>query len=122
MKRPLKILVVENHQDTLVYLCRYLEQSGHTVRSAGSVEAALGSLGLESVDILISDIGLPDGDGWSLMENVRQIPKPFGIAMSGYGTSADRQKSRLAGFEHHLVKPFDPLELDALLAEASAGS
>ena len=69
-------------------------------------------------DVLISDIGLPDGDGWQLMEKLGSHRPRFAIAMSGYGTSNDQRKSRAAGYDHHLVKPFIPDALLALLTEA----
>jgi two-component system CheB/CheR fusion protein len=121
MKSPpsqLRILVVENHEDTLKYLTKYLEIQGHEVCGARDMASAITALSSSKFDVLISDIGLPDGDGWEL---IRQIePKPFGIAMSGFGTSADREMSLAAGYKHHLIKPFLPEDLDALLEKAAA--
>jgi CheY-like chemotaxis protein len=72
-------------------------------------------------DVLISDIGLPDGDGWELMKRLReQIPGMKAIAMSGYGMRADLEKSKAAGFASHLIKPFGPAELDAALKKVLA--
>jgi CheY-like chemotaxis protein len=68
--------------------------------------------------VLISDIGLPDGDGWQLMEKLGNHRPRFAIAMSGYGTSNDQRKSHAAGYDHHLVKPFIPDALQALLSGA----
>ncbi|MEO7933991.1 MAG: response regulator [Chthoniobacterales bacterium] len=114
--RPLCICLVENHPDTLRFLKLYLEQNGHQVHTAVTLEQALRLLAELDCDVLLSDIGLPDGDGWELM---RQVSKPiYGIAMSGFGMNADREKSRAAGYRHHLLKPFMPEELDTLLAEA----
>jgi len=118
MNRSLKIFVVENHDDTLVYLAKYLEQKGHEVLTATDMASALDHLRSVRTDVLISDIGLPDGDGWQLMSQLD--PKPFGIAMSGYGTGADCQKSRASGYKHHLIKPFLPDDLDELLDRAEA--
>lgn len=121
MKSPpchLKILLVENHEDTLKYLARYLEIQGHEVSGARDMVSAIKALSSSTFDVLISDIGLPDGDGWQLMRQLES--KPFGIAMSGFGTHSDRQKSLAAGYKHHLTKPFLPEDLDALLAEATA--
>ena len=72
-------------------------------------------------DALISDIGLPDGDGWELLRRVHShLPRPlYAIAMSGFGMNADHVRSREAGFRHHLLKPFKPAELDSMLAEAA---
>jgi CheY-like chemotaxis protein len=117
--RPLRVFVVENHADTLKWLSRYLEAMGHTVASARTMAEALERLPKAVYDVLISDIGLPDGDGWELLRNVR-LPHPvYAIAMSGFGMSADRLKSKAAGFRHHLLKPFVPDELDAALEEAA---
>lgn len=117
----LNIFLVENHDDTLLYLGRYLEQNGHKVRSAREMRSALLAIQEHPVDVLICDIGLPDGDGWQLMESVAasHVPIPFSIAMSGYGARSDREKSVAAGFRHHLVKPFLPEDLDALLEKAA---
>ena len=65
--RTLRIFVVENHEDTLTALTGYLTQMGHAVRSALTMEDALRKLPLADCDVLISDIGLPDGDGWELL-------------------------------------------------------
>ncbi|MDX2082065.1 MAG: response regulator [Terrimicrobiaceae bacterium] len=118
MSRSLRILVVENHGDTLLYMRRYLEQLGHVVRTATSLADAGTALGKELPDVLISDIGLPDGEGWELPRSLPAHAGVFAIAMSGYGSEADVRRSREAGFHRHLVKPFDPDDLDALLAEA----
>ncbi|GAT33906.1 two-component system, chemotaxis family [Terrimicrobium sacchariphilum] len=119
--RALSIFIVENHEDTLQYLGKYLSMVGHSVRSARDMASALEDLRSVPVDVLISDIGLPDGDGWELMRRIRESGVlPFGIAMSGYGMRADKEKSLSAGFRHHLVKPFGPDELDTVLKEAAA--
>src|SRR4051794_3259368 len=96
--RPLRVFVVENHADTLKYLSLYLEQMGHTVMSATTVADAAHDLPDANCDVLITDIGLPDGTGWDLMQRVH-LPRPiFAIAMSGFGMNADRAKSKAAGF------------------------
>ena len=116
----LRIFVVENHEDTLRSLQLYLEQMGHNVSSARTMSEALELLPAANSDVLISDIGLPDGTGWELMEQVK-LPRPiFAIAMSGFGMNADRIRSKEAGFRHHIVKPAEPDELDALLDQAAA--
>jgi DNA-binding response OmpR family regulator len=116
--RRLRILLVENHEDTLKYLGKYLEIQGHEVCGARDMASALRALSSSKFDVLISDIGLPDGDGWQLIREIE--PKPFGIAMSGFGTRADRENSLAAGYRHHLIKPFLPEDLDALLEKAAA--
>lgn len=114
---PLNIFIVENHEDTLFYLTRYLETCGHNVASATTMQGALDYLKDGRPDVLISDIGLPDGDGWTLMGSL-QPPRPLSVAISGYGAQADQQRSREAGFSYHLIKPFDPEELDTILQAA----
>ncbi len=116
---PLRIFVVENHPDTLESLQIYLEESGHSVESAGTMADALQALPGANCDVLISDIGLPDGTGWELLQSLR-LPRPiYAIAMSGFGMNADHARSRAAGFRHHVLKPFPLRELDALLDEAA---
>jgi len=115
---PLRIFLVENHPDTLKWLRLYLEDRGHTVATARTVGEALESFPDAGCEVLLSDIGLPDGDGWQLMEQLHPAPR-FAIAMSGFGMNADSARSRAVGFRHHLLKPYKPTELDALLDEAA---
>ena len=117
--KPLRIFVVENHRDTLEYLQMYLEMFGHTVVAADSMTKALAALPGADCDVLISDIGLSDGDGWMLMHHL-QLPRAlYAIAMSGFGMGADQLRSREAGYRRHLLKPIDPKQLDDALAEAA---
>jgi two-component system CheB/CheR fusion protein len=117
--RPLRIFVVENHPDTLKYLTLYLETMGHTVVSARTIKDALAALPDADCSVLISDIGLPDGNGWDLLERASLQRPLYAIAMSGFGMNNDRAKSRAAGYRHHLLKPFDPDELEVMLEEAA---
>ena len=113
------LFLVENHEDTVRYMQLYLEQLNYKVCVAADMETALREIPKSRCDVLISDIGLPDGDGWQLMEKLGEHRPQFAIAMSGYGAVNDQQKSRAAGYDHHLVKPFAPEALVALLREAS---
>jgi DNA-binding response OmpR family regulator len=117
--RPLRVFLVENHEDTVRYMRLYLEQLSYQVCVAADMASALREIPGSRCDVLISDIGLPDGDGWQLMEKLGDHRPQFAIAMSGYGTANDQRKSRAAGYDHHLVKPFAPDALVALLREAS---
>ena len=113
------VFIVENHADTRELLAMYLEGMGHTVRSVSTMADALRTLPGTECDVLISDIGLPDGNGWELLQKLPE-PKPaYTIAMTGFGMSADQIKSREAGFRRHLLKPFSPDELDQALDEAA---
>ena len=69
--------------------------------------------------MLISDIGLPDGDGWELMMRLGDRRPRYAIAMSGFGQVFDRQRSLNVGYRHHLLKPVEPNQLEHLLDEAA---
>ena len=71
-----------------------------------------------SFDVLVSDIGLPDGTGIDLMEKLKNDHAIFGIALTGFGMEDDLRKSHEVGFNHHLVKPVDLNRLDALIQQA----
>ncbi len=118
-KRLMRIFVVENHEDTRFLLCLLLEQLGHTVFSAPSLASALEAMPAAQCDVLISDIGLPDGNGWDLMTRLGDARPPYAIAMSGFGMSSDRQRSLNVGYRHHLLKPVEPNQLERLLDEAA---
>ena len=115
----LRIFVVEDHKDTLDALRKHLEQLGHIVFSASSKAEALKQIPMADCHVLISDLGLPDGNGWELMQELENLSPRYAIAISGYGMKADREMSAEAGFRHHLVKPLLPPKLDTLLEEAS---
>lgn len=108
-RRRLRILLVEDHGDTARIMKRLLMAEGHEVQAAGDVATALGLVGNEGqFDLLISDLGLPDGSGLDLMRAVRGrgLPLP-GIALSGYGQEEDVRRSKDAGFTLHLTKPVE---------------
>lgn len=102
-----RLLLVDDHPDTLRGLSRLLERRGYSVATANSGAEALAALRRESFDLLISDIGLPDGSGLLLLAKARQIQPMPAIALSGYGMEADLAGSREAGFDAHLTKPVD---------------
>jgi nitrogen-specific signal transduction histidine kinase/methylmalonyl-CoA mutase cobalamin-binding subunit len=103
-----RILVVEDHVDTSKVMARLLRRSGYHVRTAGTLRAAVESVVREPVDVVISDLGLPDGSGHDLMRRLRESHDGVkGIALSGYGTEEDHRRSRDAGFATHLTKPTD---------------
>ena len=105
---PRRILLVEDHEPTLSVLTRLLTHAGHEVFPAQSVAAARAIAENRSFDILVSDLGLPDGTGWELMASLRvRYPNLPAVALSGYGMEEDQQRTREAGFATHLVKPVD---------------
>jgi CheY-like chemotaxis protein len=106
--RPLRLLLVEDHADTLRIFGRILRRKGFDVQEASSVSEAINSS--RPGDLLLSDIALPDGDGRDLMRKLRQRGIP-GIAITGFGTAKDREEYRRAGFAEALIKPVDVEEL-----------
>ncbi len=119
-KGQLKILLVEDHFDTLRVLSRLLERWGYEVKCADRVARALELAEREPFDLLVSDIGLPDGDGLGIMRQVRARYGIRGIALSGFGTEEDLRQSRAAGFEEHLTKPVAMEALHAAVERLAA--
>jgi PAS domain S-box-containing protein len=117
-RRPVRVLLVEDHPDTLRTMKRLLEKMGYQVMPAGSAAAALKVLASEPVDVLVSDIGLPDATGHELMRKVRATHDVPGIAVSGFGMDADLKNSREAGFTTHITKPIDLKQLDVAIRSA----
>ncbi len=125
--RALRILLVEDHPDTAQQLSRLLQRSGHTVTCAGSLaeaQAAMDAAGKERAacpfDLLISDLGLPDGNGQELMRDLGACLGLPGIALSGFGMKEDIAASLAAGFARHLTKPVDWQELKTVIRELAA--
>jgi len=114
----LAILVVEDHANTAQSIQRYLRQRGHRVHVASDVRSARALAASVKFDLLLSDIGLPDGNGWELLEELCTDRSIRAIAMSGYDTDADRARSKAAGFLEHLAKPLTPNELDRAFERA----
>jgi PAS domain S-box-containing protein len=118
----LRILLVEDHADTREALADLLRMYGHEVTVAGSLAAALALAATERFDLVVSDLGLPDGSGLDLMPQIRAL-SPYdvkGICLTGYGMEEDIRKSREAGFLAHLTKPVNFQELAAVLARITA--
>lgn len=120
-RRDLRLLLVEDHQDTARVMARLLRNLGYQVTTAHSVAGALAQVARGSFDLIISDIGLPDGTGLELMQQVRTHQSVPAIALSGFGMESDVRKSRQAGFVDHLTKPVNFLQLDATIQRVVAG-
>ena len=104
--RPCRILLVEDHADTAAMMQRLLARRGYNVTLATTFAEAMDALESRTFDLLLSDLGLPDGSGLDLMRLVSSRgPKLPGIALSGYGMPDDARKSLEAGFLAHLPKP-----------------
>jgi len=118
--RPLRILMVEDHADGGRAMGRLLTADGHAVQWATDIATALGLAGEYPFDLLISDLGLPDGSGLDLMRSLRHRGSTLpGITLSGYGQEQDVDQSREAGFALHLTKPVDFEELRAAIRETT---
>jgi CheY-like chemotaxis protein len=109
---PYRILLVEDHADTLRIMARLLRISGYTVQTAGSVRGAIEAAEHEPFHLLISDIGLPDGSGIEIMNWLKARHRTVGIALSGFGHDDDLRNSEAAGFMAHLVKPVNLRQLE----------
>jgi len=114
-----RILLVEDHEDTAVLMKGLLERSGHTVELAASVARGVERAQAWKPDLIVSDLGLPDGSGIDLLERVRAagVDTPA-IALSGYGMDDDLERTRGAGFVAHLVKPVGVKRLREAILEA----
>ena len=112
-----RVLLIEDHADTALVLARILRHDGHDVTTARSVSDAMSTLRSKSFDVLLSDIGLPDGSGIDLIRQVRQqygLTTPA-IAITGYGMEDDVAQTLQAGFNEHLTKPINLARLEEVL-------
>jgi hypothetical protein len=118
--KPLRILLVEDHQDTRRTLSRLLTHFGHNVVTADNVEGAIEIMGSNNIDVVLCDIGLPDGSGYEVAAQARAKGHIKAIALTGFGTEQDVQRSKEAGFDFHLVKPLNFQELQTVLDQSLA--
>jgi CheY-like chemotaxis protein len=113
--RGRRILIVDDDKDTLTVLDNVLSERGATVIAARSAAAALDVMSSDQVDVLISDIGMPGQDGYELMLKIvaARKGKPMlpAIALTGYASQKDRERALAAGYNIHMVKPFEPADI-----------
>ena len=114
-RRDLRLLLVEDHDDTREVLARLLSRRGYDVEAARNAQEARSLSSGMTFDLLVSDIGLPDATGCELLAELQAKYGLRGIAMSGFGTDADLAQTKEAGFLEHLVKPIDAKTLDAAI-------
>lgn len=118
--RKLRILLLEDHVDTNESLTLLLEMQGHTVTQAFDVATALGHAREKNFDLLLSDLGLPDGTPDVVMKEVASKNDTPGVALTGFGMDKDVERTRGYGFSYHLVKPVDVGRLEEILLECAA--
>lgn len=121
----LSILVVDDEEDARDLLRIVLESCGVRVHDAGSAREGLSKLGSEPIDLIISDIGMPEEDGYTFIRNVRSlgVKEKAGVpavALTAFARNEDRTRALLEGFNVHMAKPVEPAELLITLADLSA--
>ena len=112
-----RILFVEDHEATQTTITRLLRRRGFEVIAAHSLADARRCVAEMSFDLIISDLGLPDGDGCDLMKELQagQAGYPLGVAISGFGMENDVCRARASGFTEHLTKPITMEHLERVL-------
>lgn len=122
-RRPLRVLIVEDNHDVADMLQMMLLSWGEKVRTANDALAALAAAAEFKPDVVLLDLGLPRLHGFDVARRLREQPGAAGtpiIAITGWGQDADRQASRAANIQHHLVKPVNPDYLRDLLGGIAA--
>ena len=122
MRSSLHVFVVEDHEDVQKMLTMLLETWGHRVSVATTVEEALREIPSSKLDVLISDIGLPDGTGWDLLRQLNLPAHVCPIAFTAYAGPDDVNRSKAVGFRHHLAKVVDLGALQGILEELTTSS
>ncbi len=117
-----RVLVVDDDPDARELLTVLLEGCGMLVRSAASARDALAAVLAEPPDVLVSDIGMPEEDGYSLIRKIRELPSDDrravpAIALTAFARTEDRQRALRAGFDRHLAKPVEPSALTAIISD-----
>jgi signal transduction histidine kinase/ActR/RegA family two-component response regulator len=117
----IKVMVVDDHKDAQELIRRVLEDCGAKVVTCSSAAEALPALELERPAVLLSDIGMPDTDGYEFLRRVRELGAERGgqvpaVALTAFARSEDRTKALLSGFMAHMIKPVEPAELAATIA------
>jgi PAS domain S-box-containing protein len=110
-----RLLLLEDHDDTARALTRLLENRGYEIELAGTVAAALEAVERDRFDLLLCDLGLPDGTGIDFIAKVRQTRKTPAIALTGFGMQQDVDRAKQAGFDAHLTKPVSLQKLEVTI-------
>ena len=116
----LRVLLVDDEADSRDLINAVLHSCGANVKTAGSAAEALSLIKNDKFDVVISDIGMPEEDGFSLIKKIRDLPAATGnvpaIALTAYARAEDRVQALRAGFQMHIAKPVEPAELVAVVA------
>jgi len=118
--RSLRILVVEDHADTLGVLGRLLGHFGHEISMADGARRAMEIVESKEFDVVLSDIGLPDGSGYDVITHAKRKQPLKGIALTGFDKDEDIRRGKEAGFDFHLTKPVDFHELRTVLMQVGS--
>ncbi len=118
--KSLRILVVEDHSDTLQALSRLLSHFGHEISLADGAQNALNILGSKEFDVVLCDIALPDGNGYDVIAEAKRRRPVKAVALTGFSATEDIQRGKEAGFDFHLTKPVDFHELRSVLGQIAA--
>ena len=118
--RALRVLIVEDDRDTVLSLLALLRDEGYEAKAVYKSADVWTLIGLFDPDVLLIDIGLPDGSGYELAQEIRKRfgeENPFLIAVTAWNQGSDKILAKIAGFNEHVGKPYDPNELLRLVAE-----
>jgi CheY-like chemotaxis protein len=118
--KSLRILVVEDHSDTLQALSRLLSHFGHEISLADGAQNALNIIDSKEFDVVLCDIALPDGNGYDVIAQAKRRQPVKAVALTGFSTTDDIKRGQDAGFDFHLTKPVDFHELRAVLGQIAA--
>jgi CheY-like chemotaxis protein len=118
----IRVLVVEDHEDTREFVATVLAQYGAEVTTASSSQTALAAFERAKPDLLVSDLAMPGEHGYSLIQTVRARPPEEGgripaLALTAYVRPEDRERALAAGYNRHLAKPIDPSDLASAVAQ-----
>lgn len=118
--KQLRILLVEDHRDTRHAMSRLLTHFGHQTSVAGNTQRAIEMMASQRFDLVLCDIGLPDGSGYDVISKAKAKGPIKAVAITGFGTDEDIRRSKEAGFDFHLIKPVDFQELRTVLEQVGA--
>ena len=119
-RKSLRILVVEDHGDTLQALSNLLTHFGHEISVANDAQSAREIIRSREFDVVLADIALPDGSGYELVAEAKRKRPVTAVALTGFGAPDDIERGKEAGFDFHLTKPVDFHELRAVLGQIEA--